>query len=135
MRSRIEASASSLLIVVVSYLVSGCGYDGPRISIHDLRDRLDDSAQKMTVIDVRDSKLYRKGHIPGAENIPFKYVRNEVETIKEMKGDVAIICKCGRQALATVKQLQGEGIKAIFVEGGYEEWKKSGFPLKKGNRP
>jgi rhodanese-related sulfurtransferase len=46
---------------------------------------------------------------------------------------VAVICTCGRKALAAAKQLEAQGIEVIFVEGGYKKWEAAGYPLARSN--
>lgn len=54
-----------------------------RIAAEDLRAQL--GRNEVTVIDVRTSADYARGHIPGAINIPFASVETQLDTIPKGK--------------------------------------------------
>ena len=54
-----------------------------RIAAEDLRAQL--GRNEVTVIDVRQSADYARGHIPGAINIPFASVETQFDTIPKGK--------------------------------------------------
>lgn len=118
------AAALALLVAVV-----GCGYDGPMITVQELKSGLDDPAREITVIDVRSAAEFAKGHVPGAINYPLQSLQKESDTIAALDGEAAVICNCGKGALAAAKQLRTSGVTVILVEGGYREWKAAGYPL------
>jgi rhodanese-related sulfurtransferase len=111
--------------------VSGCGYDGPIMSVEELAAALDDPHRRPTVIDVRPRSQFAKGHIRGARNYPLAGLKGKVADISSIKGDVAVICNCGKNALAAAKQLRESGITVTLVEGGYKKWSAAGYPLAK----
>ncbi len=120
------------LSIAVFLTVLGCGYSGPKFSVHELKAAMDDPSREVTVIDVRPAVLYRKGHVPGSKNCPLEKLDEKAADIAALGGEVALICTCGRNALNGVKRLNDRGIKTIFVVGGCKEWKKAGFPVEVG---
>ncbi len=132
---RLEHVNNTLLtaVLVALFGVAGCGYDGPEITVQELNATLGDSERETTVIDVRPKNQFEKGHVPGARNYPLEVLPQESERIASLKGDVAIICTCGRRSLAAVKQLATKGIKSILVEGGMKKWEAAGYPVTKEN--
>lgn len=140
-RKTVGALARTMIAIRTSHLaalgsvvtVVSCGYDGPMIIVQELKARLDDPKQKLTVVDVRPTADFAKGHVPEAINIPLPSLAGQTTAIAAMEGELAVICTCGRSALAAVKQLQSSGIPAILVEGGYKKWNAAGFPLARSN--
>jgi rhodanese-related sulfurtransferase len=121
-------------VVVTAVMAFGCGYDGPTIDADQLRDRLKDPKNESLVVDVREKSEYRSGHVPGAVNLPLKYLGNEVEALAEAKGDVIVICNTGRRATAAAKLLQGIGVTVILVKDGMDVWKSREYPIEKKTR-
>ena len=85
--------------LVVVFLVSvGCGYDGPKMTVQELKAAVDDSKREITVVDVRPQIQFDKGHVSGALNHPLEGFEKSFETIASTKGEVAIICTCGKRS-------------------------------------
>jgi rhodanese-related sulfurtransferase len=122
---------TSLVALVLCAI--GCGYDGPKLTVDELKAALDDPARAVHVIDVRPAALYRKGHVPGALSIPRERLDRDRVLELTRKGEVAVYCTCGRNALPTVKQLQAQGVAVILVAGGYKKWEAAGYPTETGN--
>ncbi len=118
------------LFLLMILVLTGCSYEGPRITVKELRTRLADREDKITLFDIRATKLFKKSHIRKAKPLPSKYIRNEIHTIKALKGDIVMICENGRESRAAGNLLKGEGVQIILVEGGYEAWIEAGFPVK-----
>jgi rhodanese-related sulfurtransferase len=134
MGARLATAVSTILTVAVAAVASapGCGYDGPMLTVEELKARLDDPSRAITVIDVRPASDFSKGHVNGAINIPLTQLQRKTDAINALDGEIAVICNCGKGALAAAKQLQSNGIPAALVEGGYKKWKAAGYPLTRG---
>ena len=117
---------------LVAAAVAGCGYDGPTIEVDELKAALDDPGREVHVIHVRPGSLYRAGHVPGAVNIPRGRIRARIDEIAALDGLVVAMCTCGRNALATCKELKQSGIELTLLVGGMKEWKEAGHPVETG---
>lgn len=84
------------------------------------------------LIDVRDSSEFKKGHVPGAKNVPLKYLRHEVDIFEKTKGDLAVIGANGSRAETAAKLLKGVGLTVFLVEKGFDRWLEAGYPLERG---
>ena len=111
----------------------GCGYSGPIMSVTELKSAIDEPEQKINVVDVRPSIQFKSGHVPGAVNFPLEEIETSWKTIASFKGDIAIICTCGRRSLAAIEKLSARGITAALVEGGMKKWDAEGYPKEKTN--
>jgi len=86
------------------------------------------------VLDVRESKDFREGHITESRNIPFSTLKenlNQLEKFKEKP--VVVVCNVGQHASAAGKILSGSGFTDVRrLSGGITSWKSDGLPLIKG---
>lgn len=94
-----------------------------------------------------DMRKMRKGHIPGARNIPYTSVVNEDLTLKSRAqlealfrtsgvapGDHLIVyCHIGQQATAILFAARELGIAAVLYDGSFEDWTWRDGPVEAGN--
>jgi rhodanese-related sulfurtransferase len=85
------------------------------------------------VLDVRDAKEFRSGHITGAVNIPFSSIESRIGELNPHKGKpVVIVCKMGQHSGTVGKTLRGEGFENVRrLTGGVGAWVADGLPLVK----
>ncbi len=87
-------------------------------------------------IDARELKDYEHGHIPGARNIPWSNP-DETSIPAELSKDQLITIYCSDPGCEKSIEMafylfeKGYGKVRIF-QGGWEEWKKAGYPEEKG---
>lgn len=85
----------------------------------------------LIILDVRDQREFKKGHIPGAVNISRGVL--EFKVTKEIPNrDAAILVYCkvgGRGALAahTLKQMGYKNV--VNMAGGWDGWVNAGYPI------
>lgn len=119
-------------LAAVAFSTTGCGYDGPKMTVEELNTAVETEPGGIMVIDVRPAVQYRKGHVEGAVNIPLETFDTGFQSLSRGEKKLVIICTCGRRALAAIKKLAKRGIEATLVVGGYQEWEKAGFALQRG---
>lgn len=78
------------------------------------------------VIDIRPERTFRRGHVPGAINVPFPRLPERVEAI-DWGEDIVVVCPKGESSLQAARMLESyEGVDAdarvANLEGGYREW-------------
>jgi rhodanese-related sulfurtransferase len=99
---------------------------GPIELSHWLKDRKD-----IKVVDVRDSKSYAKGHIPGAVNLP----KEKWHKLTPLDKNKANIVYCYSQvchlAAHAALDFASAGYPVIELEGGYDTWKAYKLPTEK----
>lgn len=85
----------------------------------------------------------RRGHIPGAHNLPFTGITNDDLTLKNpaellalfrnagvMPGDrVIAYCHIGQQATAVLFAARAVGIDAVLYDGSFEDWTMRNLPV------
>ena len=70
------------------------------------------------VIDLREPRLYRIGHSPGAVNLPFENYDRWSRMLPKTKR-IILYCERGGSALQAGRQLARAGYRVEVVSGGY----------------
>lgn len=102
------------------------------VSMDELRALLDHPSGT-TILDVREAEAYRKGHIPGARNIP----RGQLELLADNAfpdPSVRILtyCQLGKISTLAAATLRSMGFEsAVALDGGFAEWVAAGHPVEK----
>jgi rhodanese-related sulfurtransferase len=83
----------------------------------------------LVVVDVRESEDYRKGHIPGAVNLP----RGKWSTHEGLRKDgLNVLCcyshVCHLAAAAAV-EFAADGYSVMEMDGGFEAWKENDLEI------
>ena len=96
----------------------------------------DDSA---VFVDGRTAAAFKRGHIPGAINLPVGEVAKRLSVLPDEK-DVRLIVYCGSISCPLsynlLKQLQRYNYTNIQIfQRGVEEWRRFGYPLQTLSNP
>lgn len=81
--------------------------------------------QPVVIVDVRETELYSKGHVPGAINIPYED-NSQKRVLKELnpKDRIVFICHGGPMGDELGDILVNNGYKNVYnVAGGMKKWK------------
>jgi rhodanese-related sulfurtransferase len=86
------------------------------------------------VLDVRDAKEFKTGHIVDARNIPHGSLDSRIPEIEKFKAKpVAVVCKMGQHANAAGTALRKAGFEDVRrLTGGMAEWRNQNLPVVKG---
>jgi rhodanese-related sulfurtransferase len=98
----------------------------PEIDQNTLADRLDRPGAY--VVDVREAREYRPGHVPGARNIPLSVLPARLPEVPTDR-PVLVICQSGGRSAQATELLRSVGIDAYSVAGGTGRWIESGRPV------
>jgi len=99
------------------------------ISVAEAKALLDKGG--VTFLDVRTEKEYRKGHIPGAKNVPRGKLEYDIgKDIPDKNAAVVVYCKTGGRSCLGTYTLVRMGYKNLkSMDGGWKAWTKAGYPV------
>ena len=99
------------------------------ISVADAKALFDKGG--VTFLDVRTEKEYKKGHIPGAKNVPRGKLEYDIgKDISDKNAAVVVYCKTGGRSCLGTYTLVRMGYKNLkSMDGGWKAWTKAGYPI------
>jgi hydroxyacylglutathione hydrolase len=81
------------------------------------------------VLDVRERREWRAGHIPGVPNIPLGELPDRMDEIPEGR-PLVLHCQGGGRSAIAASVLQAHGIENVInLVGGFGSWKEQGHPV------
>ena len=84
------------------------------------------------VVDIRDSKEYKSGHIAGAIHLNLSDIDKRANELQRHKNKTLIVVdKLGQATGAAAKQLQTHGFTTLRLKGGMIEWTTNNLPVVK----
>jgi rhodanese-related sulfurtransferase len=89
--------------------------------------------ENAVLVDMRNDKDYRDGHIVNAVQVPAD--KNEAAGKLEKFRDRPLIvcCRSGNQSLRLCTELSKQGFASVYnLKGGLNAWQQAGLPLSKG---
>jgi rhodanese-related sulfurtransferase len=99
-------------------------------NISDLKGRLDWGEPALTIVDVRNWKVFNQGRIQGAVSIPspelVDYALANLEPIR----DLYVYGETDEETNAAAAKLRAAGFQYVSVlQGGFEAWKAAQYPV------
>jgi SulP family sulfate permease len=89
----------------------------PRVLWNELR-----GATPPVVVDVREPREFKTGHIPGARLLPFTKLLTEKASLPDLR-TVVLVCRGGRRSARACAMLRAEGYRNVIVlRGGMQAW-------------
>jgi len=85
------------------------------------------------VLDVRDEKDYKAGHLPRARHIPLRELAGRLAEIGKFKEKPVILTdRNSTRAVAALRLLRRSGFTNVFVlKGGLAAWQQASLPVEK----
>jgi len=85
-------------------------------------------------IDVRNPRLYAKGHIVGAHHLDLKngFSEDALAVLVDREQPLVIYCsgvRCSRSYRASAKAVSWGFNKVHYFRGGIVDWKNAGYPV------
>ena len=89
--------------------------------------------ENAVVLDLRDAKAFRAGHITGAVNLPHTKLKERVDELNKYKErPLVLVCAQGHHCGAAGQTLARAGFdKVVRLKGGIQGWTGDKLPLVK----
>jgi len=79
--------------------------------------------EKVRLVDVREEESYRKGHIPGAESVPYSEEQSFLDRFQK-RGIIVVCCDRGNLSMRVTMRMRRAGYPAYSLSGGYEGYRR-----------
>ncbi len=103
---------------------------GDSISVHQLTYQVNNA--NALVIDLREPKEFREGHVVDALNIPFAKIADRMAELDKAR-PLVLVDKIGQHSAPVGRTLKQAGFQVSRLAGGMSEWSASNLPVVKGD--
>ncbi len=117
-----------LIIIILSSIIISCNKSNntqlkTSISVIDFKNKLDNN-EILNIIDVRSESEYLGpvGNIPNSQLVPLPSIANFLNDLKNLDGEVYVVCLSGKRSSIAAKLLRANNINALNIEGGMLAW-------------
>lgn len=122
---------SVLMVLVYLFAINERIKSGKPISPHVVTRMI--NTDEAVLIDIRDAKEYKAGHISGAINIPVAKIMDRITELEPHRDKAIIVAdKVGQQSGAIGRKLQQKEFSVLRLTGGMMEWHNQKLPVVKG---
>lgn len=92
------------------------------VSIHDMKQALDDCTLSIKVVDIREPGEYAAAHIPGVMFLPMSEMQLRLEEL-DAQQSYYFHCRSGVRSMKLVQFLKQNGFEKVkSVAGGIHAW-------------
>lgn len=86
------------------------------------------ASENLTVIDVREPREYRRGHVPGAQLVPLtRILTGEYQLECGEAHQIVFICRSGRRSRRAAQRVLDHHANVKIVKGGMLAWEAAGL--------
>lgn len=86
--------------------------------------------QNALVLDIRDKKDFKEGHLVDALNIPYASLAERMTELESQKErPIILVCKSGQTVGMAGKTLKQKGYQVFRLGGGMMEWRNQNLPV------
>jgi rhodanese-related sulfurtransferase len=120
------------LFLVAAFFYNETRRSGASVTTNGLVNLI--NKEEAIVVDVRDGKDYKDGHIVNAVNIPYTSFDGRVSELESYKEKpLILVCKMGQHSGPIGRKLNQQGFLDVRrLSGGMAEWLGAGLPVVKG---
>ena len=101
--------------------------DVETISPQELQTKLFNGGSPPFIIDVREPREYKQGHVPKAQLIPLPKIMDSVSDLPQDL-EIVLVCRAGRRSAKAAQILQSCGCQRVSIlRGGILAWEAAGL--------
>ena len=102
---------------------------GSSLSVHQLTHQVNNA--NALVVDLREPKEFREGHVVDALNIPYAKLAERMADLDKTR-PLVLVDKMGQHSAAAGRTLMQAGYQVSRLNGGMSEWTASNLSVVKG---
>ena len=89
-----------------------------------------------TVIDLRSTEAFSRGHIVSSRNVPMDELEARMNSLESLKSKPIIaVCEAGTTSNKAIDTLRKSGFENVYgLKGGMNAWSQAGMPVVTGKR-
>ncbi len=87
--------------------------------------------QDAVLVDVREDKEYREGHVAGSMHVPLSGLNKNLDRLQTVQDKPVIVgCRSGHRSSKAAGVLRKHGFEQVYnLKGGILAWENAGLPL------
>lgn len=115
----------------VAQILSEAAAEVPFMTMAEVKARVEDGANDLIVLDVREKDAFEASHIPRAMHLPRGQLELRVnEAFPDPTVRIVTYCEHGKISTLAAATLRRMGFtRAVALDGGMKAWKEQGFPI------
>lgn len=122
---------SVFMVLIYLFAINERIKSGKPISPHVVTRMI--NTDEAVLVDIRDAKEFKVGHIAGAINIPHIKLMDRLAELEPHRDKAIIVAdKVGQQSGAIGRKLQQKEFNVLRLTGGMMEWRNQNLPVVKG---
>ena len=127
---RTFAKFSVVLILCAQLMACQATAADEQISVEALATQIEQGSAPL-ILDVRSAEEYAAGHIPGAININYKDIPDQLDTIRNFDNkEVVVYCERGVRAAVADRLLTEAGFTSVAqLTGSLSAWERASLPI------
>lgn len=120
---------TSFVVLLALALYMEFNRGGAALSVHEATLKINNEDAR--VIDIRESKEFKAGHIVDAINVPLAKLDSEIKNLGKYKqSPLIIVCGMGQHSGQAVNKLQAAGFEKVSkLSGGMNGWRTEKLPV------
>jgi glyoxylase-like metal-dependent hydrolase (beta-lactamase superfamily II) len=115
----------------VKQLIAEAARSIPFMALEEVLAHVRSADGRLTLLDVREERAFRAGHIPGAVHLPRGQLELRADgVLPDPTARIVTYCELGKISTLAASTLRTMGYThVVALDGGFEAWAKAGYPV------
>jgi rhodanese-related sulfurtransferase len=115
----------------VKQLIAEAARSVPFMALEEVLAHVRSADGRLTLLDVREERAFRAGHVPGAIHLPRGQLELRADgVLPDPTARIVTYCELGKISTLAASTLRTMGYThVVALDGGFEAWSKVGYPV------